>query len=71
MNDEAEKAAARTKLEAQYGQVWNTDQLREEFEVIGFAAPIVVVKRRDTGQKGSLEFTHWPRFYFQWVADPQ
>jgi hypothetical protein len=50
-------------------QRWTTDQLREEFEVIGFMAPFVVVRRKSDGVKGSLEFTHNPRFYFNFVAD--
>ena len=29
----------RAALEAKHGQVWDTDQLRDEFEVIGFMAP--------------------------------
>jgi hypothetical protein len=55
---------SREALEKAYGQVWNTDQLRAEFEVIGFMAPLVVVRRRSDGQKGSLEFQGNPRFYF-------
>jgi hypothetical protein len=50
-------------------QRWTTDQLREEFEVIGFMAPFVVVRRKSDGVKGSMEFTHSPRFYFNFVAD--
>jgi len=57
---------SREALEAEYGQVWDTDELRRDFEVIGFAAPLVVVRRRSDGQKGSLEFQHQPRFYFGW-----
>ena len=64
-----EEKAAREALEAQYGRVWSTAELREEFEVTGFMAPFVVVKRKDTGEKGSLEFTHMPRFYFNYQAD--
>lgn len=48
---------------------WNTDELQRDFEVIGFAAPFVVVKRKSDGQKGSLEFVHHPRVYFNFVAD--
>ncbi len=48
---------------------WDTDQLREEFEVIGFMAPFVAVVRKSDGKKGSLEFTHNPRFYFNFVPD--
>ena len=59
-------ASDRLDLERQYGQVWDTDQLRADFEVVGFAAPFVVAKDRTTGVKGSLEFQHNPRFYFNW-----
>lgn len=48
---------------------WDTDQLRQEFEVIGFLAPFVAVKRKSDGAKGSMEFTHNPRFYFNFVKD--
>jgi hypothetical protein len=55
---------SREALEAQHGQVWDTKQLGDDFDVIGFAAPLVVVKRRSDGQKGSLLFQARPRFYF-------
>ena len=48
---------------------WDTDALRAEFEVIGFMAPFVAVRRKSDGAKGSMEFTHSPRFYFNFVAD--
>lgn len=48
---------------------WNTDELREDFEVIGFLAPFVVVKRKADGVRGTLEFTHSPRIYFDWKAE--
>lgn len=60
---------SREALEAQYGQVWDTDQLLEEFEATGFLAPYVSVRRRSDGQKGSLEFQHAPRLYYGWQAD--
>ena len=55
---------SREALEAQHGQVWTTDELSQDFEVIGFMAPLVVVRRKSDGKKGSLEFQHCPRFYF-------
>ena len=55
---------SRAALEAKHGQVWDTDQLRNEFEVIGFLAPLVVARRESDGVKGSLMFQHHPRFYF-------
>lgn len=54
----------REALEGQYGQVWDTGQLGQDFEIIGFMAPLVVVRRKRDGVKGSLEFQHHPRFYF-------
>ena len=54
---------------AQADQRWDTDQLRDEFEVIGFLAPFVTVRRKSDGALGTMEFTHSPRFYFNFVAD--
>ena len=51
-------------LEAEYGSVWDTGELTEVFDVIGFMAPLVIVRRKSDGVKGSLEFQHSPRFYF-------
>jgi hypothetical protein len=56
-------------LEAEHGRVWDTQQLAHDFEVIGFMAPLVVVRRKADGVKGSLEFQHRPRFYFNFVPE--
>jgi hypothetical protein len=45
---------------------WTTDELTKEFEVIGFAAPFVVVIRKSDRVKGSLQFDHSPRRYYNW-----
>ena len=60
---------SREALEAQHGQVWDTDQLREEYDALGFMAPYIVVRRRSDGVKGSLEFQHDPRLYFNWQPE--
>ena len=60
---------SREALEAEHGQVWNTQELGEDFEILGFAAPLVVVHRRADGVRGSLFFQHTPRFYFDFQAD--
>lgn len=65
-NDES---TARASLESRYGRVWNTTQLQADFDVTGFCAPCVVVTRKADGARGSLEFTHSPRFYFNFIAD--
>jgi len=59
---------SREALEAQYGQVWTTDEMSAEFEAIGFMAPYLAVRRKSDGKKGSLEFQHSPRFYFNFQA---
>lgn len=60
---------AREKLAAQYGQLWNTEQLQQDFSVTGFMAPYVTVRRKRDGATGTLQFTHNPRFYFRWQPD--
>lgn len=60
---------SREYLEAKHGQVWDTSQLQEEFEVVGFMAPLVVARRRVDGVKGSLMFQASPRFYFGWSPE--
>lgn len=56
----------RARLVAIWGadNVWNTSQLQDKFSVIGFAAPFCVVQDRATKVKGSVEFQHSPRLYF-------
>lgn len=46
---------------------WTTEELRRDFEVIGFMAPYVHVRRKADGVEGSLEFIHEPRLYFNFV----
>ena len=59
----------REALEAKYGRVWDTKELQQDFEVLSFLSPYVVVKRRSNGRKGSLRFQHNPRFYFEFQPD--
>jgi len=62
-----EQAEVRQTLEEKHGQVWNTVQLRQDFVVEGFSMGIVVVTRKSDNVRGSLDFTHLPRFYFNFV----
>lgn len=61
--------SSREALEALYGRVWTTEELSRDFTVEGFLAPFVVVRRKGDEQRGSLEFQHRPRFYFNFVPD--
>ena len=60
---------SREALEAIHGQVWDTKQLAQHFIVVGFLAPLVVVRRKADGRQGSLEFQNRPRFYFNFLLD--
>lgn len=64
-----EAAALRKELATRHADVMTTDEMRAKYEVSGFMAPFVAVTDKQTGKKGSLEFTHMPRFYFGWTAD--
>lgn len=62
-----EEQNTRESLEAEFGEVLDTDQLQEKYKVVSFAAPLVIVVRKEDGQRGSLMFTHMPRFYFNFL----
>lgn len=50
------------------GNVWNTQELQQNFDVISFNAPFCSVVRKSDGIKGFVEFQHSPRFYFGFEA---
>jgi hypothetical protein len=52
-------------------QRWNTEELCRDFVVHSFAAPFVIVTRKSDGVLGVIEFTHHPRFYFNFVPDEE
>jgi len=69
--DDARRAMVETgqpaaDLAANDGPTWDTEALQRDFTVEGFAAPFVVVRRKSDGARGTLEFTHRPRVYFNW-----
>ena len=55
--------------ESRHGQVWDSEEMRRDFEVLAFCAPWTVVKRRADGVTGSLEFQHAPRLYWGFQED--
>ena len=62
------EAEVREALTEKYGAAWDTSELQEHFTVESFLAPFVVVVRKADGAKGSMQFTHNPRFYFDFNA---
>lgn len=59
----------RAVLEREHGQIWDTDELCRDFEVEGFLAPMVVVRRKSDGKTGSMLFQHHPRYYWGFQAE--
>jgi hypothetical protein len=48
---------------------WDTKQLQEDFIVHSFLAPVVIVTRKVDGVKGTLEFDHHPRWYYNFIPE--
>jgi hypothetical protein len=61
--------AGRGVLEATYGRVWDTEELGREFEVVGFLAPFVVVRRKFRRPNRVVGVPAPPRFYFSFEPD--
>lgn len=51
------------------GPTWDTTTLQQDFEVLGFLAPYVVVRRKTDGVRGTLQFNHQPRVYYGWEPE--
>jgi hypothetical protein len=43
-----------------------TEEMRERYDVQGFAMGMVVVRRKSDNALGSLMFDHAPRVYYGW-----
>ena len=56
-------------MENSKDKTWSTKELQENFQVLSFNAPFVLVIDKKTGKKGSLQFDHSPRVYFNFVED--
>jgi hypothetical protein len=58
----------RKTLEAANGQVWDEEELAQEFRIAAIIDLDVVVVRKADLQVGSMTFQNQPRFYFNFVA---
>jgi hypothetical protein len=58
------EAVPREVLSKKWGEVWDTKEVQQVFQIHGFLAPFVSVTRRADGVKGALTFQHLPRLYF-------
>jgi hypothetical protein len=50
-------------------ETWTTDELQQDYKVIGFAFGYCAVERKSDGQRGSLSFRDRPREYYDFVAE--
>lgn len=41
-----------------------TEEMQEQYEVLGFALGFCIVKRKSDGVRGTLDMLHHPRVYF-------
>jgi hypothetical protein len=57
----------REALQAEHGDVWDTEEMRRDFTVTGFMSPYVVVVRKADNKLGTLTFQGSPRFYFSFA----
>lgn len=64
-----ERPASREELERKHGKVWDEQEMRAEFDVIGTVGAKLIVMRRCDSRLGSLTFQDSPRYYFAWVLD--
>lgn len=59
----------RREMEMLGQEVWDSETLTQDFEVLGFRAPFVIVESRVDGARGSLMFQDSPRLYFGFERD--
>ena len=62
-----ERRTRRDLLQAGFKDIMTTEEATELFEFEGFGGGIAVVTRKSDGVRGSLNFTHLPRFYFDFL----
>jgi hypothetical protein len=58
---------SREDLTTLHGTVYDTQELQEVFTVHNFLAPFISCTRKSDGVKGSMQFQHHPRFYFDFL----
>lgn len=46
-----------------------TEEMQEQYEVLGFALGFCIVKRKSDGVRGTLDMLHHPRVYFDFEPE--
>ena len=55
------------ELEEKYGEVLNTTEATAKYEFKSFLAPFVLVERKSDEVEGLLQFSDYPRYYFDFT----
>ena len=65
------EAKSQAELEGLYGRVWTQQEVAKEFVITAIVGNTVVVRRKDDGTVGSLDYqTGPPNLYFNWRQSP-
>lgn len=51
-------------IDMNHDERMTTDEMLDKYEVLGFALGMCIVQRKSDGVKGTLDFDHAPRFYY-------
>lgn len=68
---EQAREQSRQDLESVHGQVWDIEQLKQDFIVVDYADPYVIVRRRSDNVLGSVHVQKNPRLYFSFDIHDQ
>ena len=64
-----EKKDMKTRLIKGFGEVYTTTELQEKFKVISYSSPYVTVERKEDNARGTMQFTHMPRYYYGFIKN--
>ena len=64
-----EKENIKIRLIKGFGEVYATIELQEKFTVISFSSPYVTVERKEDNARGTMQFTHMPRYYYGFIKN--
>ena len=50
-------------------EVWNTEEVQKEFEILGFKKPFALAIRKSDGARGTFLFQTMPKLFFSWSQE--
>lgn len=70
MAEIATRPRTRAELEAEYGEVWDEQELAATFTVTAIIPPTYIVRRKSDGMIGGVVGQPRPRLYFNFRPSP-